>query len=559
MTVSVDKPKQRKPRIKRPAMMKHCRNERDERFVSAGGWFDVEAADHVTDFFPTFLRHTIDPYAGQPFELAPWQRDEIVRPTMGWMRPDGTRRYRRVWVEIPKKNGKTTLLAGWKTYFLAADSEEVPICLIVATTLRQACLTWDEAARMVRWSPHLRTRLTIHESTKQIVNAANSGKLQAVAADAAGLHGENPYVMGLDEIHAWKTRSVWESVRYAGVARANPLMICITTAGIVDESSIGWTEHRKALKIQGGTLEDDETLVYIRAADEKDDILDPKVHAKANPSYGITIKANEIAAAAKNAQGDSTEFTNFLRLRLNIWVQAYKSWLEPGEWDKGNGAVDETSLEGRQCFGGLDFGPVDDLTAWVLCFPPNGDAMIGGSDDEANDKFIFLWRFFCTAKRAEIVEREGGAPYFAWSNDGFLKLCTSDSVDFPTIFDKIMDDSKRFQIQGIAVDDHDISDLIRQLRDEDLQLTEWSQGPGMMSGPNQEFKRILCDGKVRHCNNPIARWMAGNAVEKNSGEYQKLDKGKSTGKIDGMVSALMALGLYCVSQKAAPAEVHIYR
>ena len=541
-------------------MMRHCRNERDERFVRAGGWFDVEAADHVTEFFPKFLRHTIDPYAGQPFELAPWQRDDIVRPSMGWMRPDGTRRYRRVWVEIPKKNGKTTLLAGWNLYFLAGDSEEVPVCLIVATTLRQGCLTWDEASRMVRWSPHLRNKLTIHESTKQIVCAKNSGKLQAVAADAAGLHGENPYVMGLDEIHAWNSRSVWESVRYAGVARAQPMMICITTAGIVDEKSIGWTEHRKALKIQRGAIQDDETLVYVRAADDKDDILDAKTHAKANPSYGITIKPDEIAAAAKNAQGDPAEFANFLRLRLNIWVQAYKAWLPPGAWDRGNGPVDEVTLEGRQCFGGLDYAPVDDLTAWVLCFPPASGNLIGGSDNPDDDTFIFLWRFFCTTRRAEIVEREGGAPYLAWAKDGFLTLCDTDTVDFKAIFAKMREDATRFQMSGIAIDPYDTSALIQMLKDEGLPTTEWGQGMATMGGPSREFKRALCAGRVRHGDNPIARWMAGNAVERTDhAGNEKPDKGKSNGKIDGMVGAIMSHGLSCMGMAIAEPEVHIYR
>ena len=260
------------------------RTAADERAVEQGCWFDLAAAERVRALLPPFLRHSKGQWAGQPFELLDWQWRDVVAPLFGWKRTDGTRRFRRGYIEVPKKNGKSTLFAGLSLYTLTCDSEPGPRFTAPPSTATRprSCSTrrptWSRARRI------LSSRLNVVRSTKRIVDHTSKSFYRALSADVPAKEGLNAHAVLIDELHAQKTRDLWDTLRYAGASRRQPLHLSITTAGF-DRHSICWEQHDYALKVFDGTVQDPAFFAYIAAAADDDDWTDPAIWRKANPSF----------------------------------------------------------------------------------------------------------------------------------------------------------------------------------------------------------------------------------------------------------------------------------
>src|SRR5262245_38425335 len=231
------------------------RTEADERAVFDGCYFDIYAAERVRTFFRKFLRHSKGQWAKQPFELLEWQWTQIVAPLFGWMRADGTRRFRRGYIEVPKKNGKSTLFAGLSLYLLAGDREPGAEIYSAAVDRDQAAIVLNEAANMVEASPDLSQRLKVIRSTKRIMFYRTNSVYRALSADVPAKEGLNAHAILMDELHAQKNRDLWDTLRYAGASRRQPLHLSITTAGY-DRHSIGWEQHLYAQAVLEGTVQD---------------------------------------------------------------------------------------------------------------------------------------------------------------------------------------------------------------------------------------------------------------------------------------------------------------
>ena len=227
------------------------RDWQDVRAVLDGCWFDQAAADHVVTFFHQYLRHFKGRWAGQPFLLLPWQEDALRR-LFGWKRANGSRRYRRGGLWLPKKNGKSTLMAGVALYLLAGDNEAGARVVLGATDRGQAGIVYTEAAEMVRRSPQLRKRLQPVDSRRTIAFPGMAGQLQALSADVRTNEGHDAHGIVVDELHAQRTRAFWDVLYYAGSARWQPLHLSISTAGVYDEQSIGWEQYQYAKQVIAG-------------------------------------------------------------------------------------------------------------------------------------------------------------------------------------------------------------------------------------------------------------------------------------------------------------------
>jgi phage terminase large subunit-like protein len=320
-------------------------------------------------FFRRFLRHSKGKgFAGKPFELLPWQWDQVIRPLFGWRRKDGTRRFRKAYIEIPKKNGKSTLCAGLALYLLTKDGEPGAEVYSAAADRDQASIVFNEAANMVDASPALAPRCDVGKAAKRIVYPSTRSIYRALSADVPTKEGLNIHGLIFDELHAQKTWDLWNTLKYGGIAREQWLRIAITTAGY-DKASICWQQHDYAEQVLSGRVEDDEFFAYIAAADPDDDWKSPETWKKANPSYGVTIPADSFAADCKEAQQSPLVENTFKRYRLNIWTEQEVRWLQMDKWDACRGTVDLDSLVGQECFGGLDLSSTTDLSAFVLYFP----------------------------------------------------------------------------------------------------------------------------------------------------------------------------------------------
>jgi phage terminase large subunit-like protein len=520
------------------------RNAHDERALLAGCTFEKWSAEKVRKFF-LLLRHSKGRWAGQSFELMRDQWEDIIAPIFGWLRADGTRRVRKAYIEVAKKNYKSTLGSGIGLYGLVGDSEAGAEVYSAATKQDQASIVHAEAIKMVRVSPLLMKRLRINESTKTITYPDTQSKYAALSADSAGSEGLNIHFLIADELHAWSDRGFLDSLRYGFAARSQPLWFIITTAGVFDVTSIGWQEHEYAQRWLDDKVEDQEYHAYIRAAGEKDDILDPETHKKANPGYGITIDPAEIAKSAKDATERPSELFAFLRYRLNIWTQAFSAWLPPEKWAACSGAVDEDELAGRVCYGGLDLASKTDITSWVLCFPPVDDGEL----------WRFLIRCWVPREGAELRARKDSVHYLTWAEQGHLTLTDGAETDYKAVRRQIEADRTKFQFnkESIGADPWNLTDIRQDLDPDAEYIFEFPQHFQYMSPPTKKMEALVLGEQIAHGGHPVFQWCMSNIVllTDTNGNVRPSKK-HSKEKIDVGVAALIALGQAMVAKPKSP-------
>ena len=510
------------------------RDDHDVRAVLDGCWFDAAAAERPVDFFAGFLRHsksTRGTKAGEPFVLLPWQAD-ITRRLFGWQRADGTRRYRKAYIEVAKKNGKSTWMAGLELYLLIGDDEPAAEVYCAAVDKAQASIVFNECVKMIQLSPDLLERLggSISETRKIVVDPETLSKLQALSADVASKEGLNISAACIDELHAHKSRAMWSTLLYGGAARRQPLLIAITTAGIYDPTSIGWEQHEYARKVLAGQIEDWAYLAVIFAIEKDDDWQDPKVWPKANPSWGVTIDPETFAHEAREAAESPSAENDFRRYRCNQWVQQATRAIPLELWDANAGHPGPMTAaygQGRVCDAALDLSSVSDLSAFVAAFACD-------DDPEAIDLFCRFW-----VPEAQLTNRKNpnAGLYQQWVEQGFLTTTNGNVIDYELIIAEVLAHASQFALRDLNIDRlFQGQHVYTKLAEEGVQVFPWGQGFLGFGPPMKEFNRRLLQKKLHHGTHPILRWMADNVVTvKDAAGNEKIDKQKSPQKVDGMV------------------------
>lgn len=496
-------------------------------------WFDEVTAGKAVAFFPQFLRFTKGEWAGRPFVLEDWQADEIIRPLFGWKRPDGTRRYRRAIVWVPRKNGKTELAAGVSLLALMGDNEAGAEVYSFATNEDQAKLVFDIAAAMVGMSDPLAKRLETYKGA--IFCPANMGSIKALTSKARGKHGLNPSALIGDEVHEWVDSLLYTFLHQGTAARRQPIEFLISTAGTRD--GYGFELWQECQRILSGDYEDDETLVVVYAADPEDDWTDPATWAKANPNLGISPKVEYMQAECAKAQESPRRENDFKRYHLNIWTEQAVRWLPIERWDAGSVGSDwrtmATGLIGRRCFAGLDLSSTKDLTAYALVFPPDNEA----------DRWKVLVRAFVPEGTIEPRARTDRVPYDRWVRDGALTATPGNVVDYEYVKAAILKDAEDFEIEKLEIDRFLATQISIQLRDEGVNAELMGQGYLSLSAPSKELERLVLDARWDTGGHPVARWCAGNvAIATDPAGNIKPDKAKSTERIDIIAASVNALG-----------------
>lgn len=492
-----------------------------------GSWFDEEAAGRVVEFFERFLRHVKGRWAGCRFELQPWQRDDIIRPLFGWKRKDGTRLYRMAYIEVPRKNGKSTLAAGIALYLLFADGEAGAEIYSAAADRDQAAIVFETAKAMVEASPALKKRAKIYKRSIVVPRTASSYKV--LSADAPTKHGLNAHGIVFDELHAQPNRELWDVLATSTGAREQPLIVAITTAGY-DRNSICWEQHDYARKVLDGVINDPSFFAYIAAADENDDWRDPRTWAKANPGLGVTVKKEYIEQEAKRAMEVPAYQNTFRRLHLNQWTQQDERWLDLAEWDANAHLVVPEKLKGQACYGGLDLASTTDIAALVLLFP---------REEGTYDILPFFWIPEDNMREKENRDR---VPYSTWVRQGFIYATPGNVIDYAAIRKKINELGAVYNIREIGHDPWNATQLALELNGDGFTMVPIRQGFASMSPPTKELLNLVLARKLRHGGNPVLRWMADSMVVKQDPAGNiKPDKSKSTARIDGMVALIMAI------------------
>jgi phage terminase large subunit-like protein len=489
--------------------------------------FNPDIAQRAIEWFPRYLKHTKGRWAGVPFELLDWQK-EVIGRLFGTVKEDGSRQYQYVYVEIPKKNGKSELAAGVALRLLFADHESGAEIYGAAADRDQAAIVFNVAADMVRMSPALARRCKIIDSTKRIVHN-NGGFYRVLSAEAHTKHGFNTHGVLFDEVHAQPDRRLYDVlVQGSGDARRQPVYFFITTAGY-DRNSICWELHNRALRIKEHPEDDPTFLPILYSASDEDDWTDEEVWKKCNPSLGITVDIDKVRVACKQAKESPADENQFRQLRLNQWVKQESRFLPMREWDACP-KPDDLDLEGETFYGGLDLSSVSDITALVL---------VHFTDDGFYDVLPFFWMPEETMRKKEKTDH---VPYSRWEKDGFLFTTPGNRIDYKFVRAKINELAGQYHIAEIAYDRWNADQIVQDLVDDGANMIEMGQGFQSMNAPTKTLLRLVLGHELRHNGNPVLWWMADNVVvKKDPAGNLKPDKEKSTQKIDGIVALIMAI------------------
>lgn len=509
-------------------------------------YFDTEAADRVIQFF-SFLKHSKGEWAGTAFVLEMWQKF-IISQLFGWKTGDGLRKYRIGYIEVARKNGKTTLVSGIGLYLFFADGEPGAECYTAATKRDQARISHQEATRMVKASPALKQRIGIFKDNLHIASTAS--KFEPLGADADSMDGLNIHGGLIDELHAHKKRDLWDVLETATGARRQPLQIAITTAGY-DQNGICYEQHQYVKQILSGTVDDDTYFGIIYSIDveekigdeviaEGDNWQDEKAWMKANPNLGVSVKLDDLQRKAKKAAEIPAAQNNFLRKHLDVWTQQFTRWIDLNVWDENRKHdVTEDAMVGRWCVGGIDLSAVSDLTCWVMAFPDMDDP----------EQLDLLMRCWCPEAKLYDSQNKYRDQYQAWEKQGYLITTEGDAMDYDYIRAKIVDDSRAYDIDSISVDRLFQGYEFAQKLNLDLGGTEKAprviacgMGYLSMAGPAKEMESRLLNRKLNHGGNPVLRFMADNvSVSEDPAGNKKPNKATSQGKIDGIIGILLCL------------------
>lgn len=494
--------------------------------------FDERKAQRVVRFIEA-LRHTKGEFHGQPFHLLPWQ-EKIIRDVFGTVRDDDPtmRQYTMAYIEIPKKNGKSELGAAIALNMLINDDEWKAEVYSCASDRQQAAIVFDVAVDMVRQSPALMKRVKIIPSTRRMIYQPTGSIYQVLSSEVATKHGLNVSACIFDELHTQPTRALYDVMTQgSGDARRQPLWFFLTTAG-TDRNSICWEVHQKALDILEGRKNDPRFYPVLFGLPDDADWTSEENWYRANPSLDHTITIDKVRDAFHKAQETPADENQFRQLRLNQWVKQSVRWMPMDKWDECGGVVDTYALEGRACYAGLDLSSTSDLTALVLVFPPT-------SEDEP---YIALPFFWLPEETLSLRVRRDHVPYDQWAKRGFIQTTEGNVVHYGFIERFICQLGERYNIREIAHDRWNATMMVQTLEDDGFTMVPFGQGFKDMSPPTKELMRIVLEHKLCHGGHPVLRWNMDNAfVRTDPAGNLKLDKEKSTEKVDGAVALVMAL------------------
>lgn len=497
-----------------------------EHGAERGIWFDEDAASRAIEFC-SFLKHSKGEWAGRSFVLEPWQ-EFVVGSLFGWKRADETRRFRRAYLSVARKNGKTQLAAAVGLYLAFFDNEPGAEVYAAATKRDQAKICWSEAQRMVRGTAALNSRI------KSFVNNLHSektnSKFEPLSADYNSLDGLNAHGSIIDEYHAHPNGALADVLESSTGARRQPLMLYTTTAGINNESACRDLDQDMQ-RILEGLADDDSAFAYIARIDEQDAWDDPTAWPKANPNLGVSVKLESLEEQCARAQRMPREQNEFRRKRCNQWTEQAERWLDLAAWD----ACNQTPKHepGQTCYVGLDLSSTTDLTAAVIVFPP------ATRDGDWNIEC----RFWIPSENIVEKEQRDRVPYSVWVEQGFITTTEGNITDYDVLRDDLRLLGKTYQVAEIPYDPWNATQLATQLESDGARVVPMSQGYASMSEPSKFLESLILSGRLRHGGNPVLRWMAANVtIMDGPNDSIRPTKAKSTGRIDGIVALIMGIG-----------------
>jgi phage terminase large subunit-like protein len=520
--------------------------------------FDPALADRACDWFPRFCSHAKGAHAGARFDLLDYQRALILRPIFGWVREDGTRRFRKAYIEIPKKNGKTQLVAGLALYMLLGDREPGAEVYVAAADREQARILFDAAKLMVDANPQLKKRLIVLRNEIRRVDDP-SAVFKVLSAEAATKHGPNIHCLIIDELHAQPDRELFETLTRGVIARRQPLILLITTAGDDDES-ICAEERDYALKVLSGTIQDETHLPVLFEAAKDEDAFAPATWRRVNPGLGHTIREEALATFATEAKNEPRKLNDFLRYHLNRWVNQATAWIPVDEWDACDAPIPtDEELAGLPVAAGLDLAQKIDLACLCLVFRHRLASSLPvdvSADDETstartielNYRITVLPFFWIPENTMRRREADEGIPYSLWARAGLVTKTEGDIIDYDRIYSdittKIGPRFPRVKQGGVGYDPAFATDIASKLRDKaGFKVEEILQNYKYMNEPCHLFEALIKAKRIGHGGHRVLRNHIEHVAVKtdDAGRIRPVRPRKAGKHIDGVVASLEGL------------------
>ncbi len=532
-----------------------------ERLACARFLRDLDQAG--TDAFPYVLDRSRANRACRFVELLPHIKGEWAKPVwvdgksmyakikledwqvfveaqlFGWKHRDtGLRRFRRSYEEVARKNAKSTRAAARELYLVAADGEPGAHCYSAATTGEQAREVFDVARNMALREPEFLARFGVEVGKHDITIPGTASSMKPLNAEGSTLDGLNIHGCVVDELHAHKTRAVWDVLDSATGARSQPLISAITTAGS-DRSGICYELRDYTIKVLEGVVQDETWFGVVYTIDEGDVWHDPKVWRKANPNLGISVKLDDMEAACRKALAQPSAVGNFLTKRLNVWINADTAWMDMLAWDKcADAKLQLADFAGEPCWIGMDLAEKRDFAALVLVFRRDED-----------------WFFFPRLYLNEAaIEQSGNAHLQGWARAGHVIMTDGNVTDFDVIADDLRRFCTEFDVREIPFDPALSRYFASKLVEEGLPLVEIRQAPMFFTQPLIQVENLVLEKKLHFDGNPVFTWMVSN-VEVSTSKFSGLKhptKSRDENKIDGPVALFMGLGRAMLTAPVEP-------
>ena len=483
--------------------------------------------------------------AGELIKLEPWQVF-ILTTVFGWVDADGNRRFRRVYIEIPRGNGKSALSSTIGLYMLAMDGEAGSEVYSAATTRDQARIVFRDAQAMARKMEAFRKRFSVEVTAQAIVQMKSNSSFKALSAEGHTLDGLNIHLAVVDELHAHKTPEVWDVLESGAGKRPQSLIWAITTAGF-NKYGVCYQVRDYAVKVLSGDVTGiaaDAQFAIVYTIDEGDDPYTEESLRKANPNFGVSVDPDFVRQNAAKAKQVVKDRVNFLTKHLNIWVDANSALFDTEWWRKcEDRALDEADFAADECVMGLDLASKIDIAARVNVYR----RLSGGK------AHYYVFPRFYLPRVA--IEEDRHPMYRGWEMQGDIYATPGETTDFGIIEDEIKADGPGLNLQAIATDPWQAQQMIQSLKKDGMPAEEYRQTVANMSEATKTLDALMREGRIHHPGNAVLNWMIGNVV----GHYDAKEnvyprKEMPQNKIDGAIALIMALGWFIQREAAEPAK-----
>lgn len=509
-----------------------CTRQKNDLKELKGFVFNEKKAAKVC-FFIEFLRHTKGPLKGHRIKLEPWQIF-ILTTIFGWVDSEGVRRFKRVYIEVPRGNGKSALSSGISVYMTSADNEGGAECYTFATTGEQARVVFDVAKQMLNLSPDVRSQMGLSVQARTVTQLKTGSVLAYKSSEGSTLDGLNTHFACIDELHAHRTRDLYDVVETSIGKRLQPLLWVITTAGF-DSAGICYEVRSMVTMVLNQTVTDESQFGIIYTIDEDDDWTSDEALMKANPNWGVSVNPKTVTELRDKALVLPSAVNNFKTKHLNIWCSAKAAWMDMQKWR----ACAEPSMRvedflGQNCAIGLDLAAKNDVTARIKVFPR--------INAEGKTEYCVFSDFYLPE---QAVLDGKNSQYAGWVDQGFIKQTPGAMTDLNLVEEDLREDLSAYDVRAIAYDPWNAMQLASSLSEGGAPMVEYRNTVQNISDPMKTLEALVLDGRIRHNGNVCMDWMMGNVVAKLDAKdniYPRKERYEN--KIDGPVALIMAIAMY---------------